>query len=652
MKNLSFTIFFGIDLPPLIKRLGRVCGWCIAFCVVISLLLGCSGLSGGDTVRASTSLPGVNPIQAVNGVPIKRRVRAARINLETQGSPQISVWLYASLASQAHLMTLQVDPTSGTRIWENYLRTNKIPFARVTKADDLSRVSSPGLLILGSTVVLSDVEKQALLEWRNRGGAILSTWLTGTHSPSGESIGFDFMRDVLDVKVFGNTQDEVDDTFMIVHGDNPISNSLIAGTRVWLHRIPNQLPLRFAGNQVSAQIMNWSRGFSLKTPAGLISYNERKMSSGLNSRVVAMGYPEQNWQRSDPVQLNAITGDIFSWLLRQPRAYLGAWPYPYQSATLVALQAAEQVSSGEVEIAKTLSDMGGKATVYISGSDAEKTSELINKIQTFGHEIAYFGDTFEGFKGQPEVTQANRLDKMQKQFSEAGVSAPMPASFSAPIESYDATTQRLLIERKFDNYLAFMDSSQSSLPFFASKKNSTEDATVVLPRTITGPEVAIEEDPAEGLSNFLAELELSDRMGAMSVVRIPAQSLLMPDERTRILEKMKSMSNRVWIASAKQIAQWWRDRDQVVINLKAHPQGYILSATVARSVNVKWPLSILVNLPNTNSRIRIEALNKGDKLPKIMAVDPWRVSLTLSAPAAGQYEWLLKFEESVDHAKR
>jgi hypothetical protein len=137
-------------------------------------------------------------------------------------------------------------------------------------------------------------------------------------------VGDAFMRDVLDVQVVGDTPGEKEDTFMIVHGDNPVTRRLPAGTRVWLERVPNQLPVRLVGKQEAAQIMSWSRSYDAQKPSGLLAFNERKMPSGEYSRTVTLGYPEQNWLRSDPKQLNAVHEGILSWLWRRPGAYLGA----------------------------------------------------------------------------------------------------------------------------------------------------------------------------------------------------------------------------------------------------------------------------------------------------------------------------------------
>ena len=54
-------------------------------------------------------------------------------------------------------MTLGTDPTTSMRIWENYLGANKISYARISGAADLNRVTPSGLLLLPSTVVLTQI---------------------------------------------------------------------------------------------------------------------------------------------------------------------------------------------------------------------------------------------------------------------------------------------------------------------------------------------------------------------------------------------------------------------------------------------------------------------------------------------------------------
>lgn len=550
-------------------------------------------------------------------------------------------------------MAWGADPTTGLRIWENYLRANNIAFARVSGANDLNRIGASGILLLASTVVLNDSEKQAVLQWRNRGGSVLSTWLTASHSETGISQGDTFMRDVLDVQVAGNTQDAVDDTFMIVHGDNPLTHRLPAGSRVWLERVPKQLPLRLIGQQEAAQIMDWSRNYDAEKPSGLLTFNERQMPSGQYSRTATLGYPEQNWLRSDPKHLDAVAGGILSWLWRRPDAYLGAWPYPFHSGFLFAMQAGETLAEMDVAIGKAVADMGGRATFYVHSGNAAKAVSAIKAIKAQGHDIGYFSDRFEGLQGQSEAIQSGRLDTMQKQLTEARVSVSTPASFSAPMDSYDPITQRLLLARQFDNYLAFMEVTDSSLPLVANRNAAGLAQTVVLPRTLIGPEESIEtEDPVAGLTSYLKLLDISVDMGGLIVMRMPSQTLLTAEQRKRVFDKVASLRPRIWMASANQIAQWWRSREHVSVALEPHAQGYLLSATVASPLAAQQPLAIWVNLPRHSSQVRLQALRKGAPVPRVVAADPWRAAIVLGTPTVGKQEWLLQFEDVPSNAKR
>ena len=640
--------------PPLLcHRLLR----CVEF--VLVCLSGGLGLSAcapvltqqstverADVHWKESSIGSAHVIKPVSSVPLRTRQRRPAPPVDPAKLTDIAVWLYVSQPSQAQLMTLGTDPTTSMRIWENYFGTNKISYARISGAADLNRITPSGILLLPSTVVLSESEKEAVLHWRNRGGSVLSTWLTASHSEMGAPLGDAFMRDVLDVQVAGSTQGETDDTYMIVHGDNPVLNDLPAGTRVWLERVPNQLPLRLVGKQEAAQIMSWSRTNDAKKNTGLLAFNERKMPSGLYSRTVTLGYPEQNWLRSDPEQLNAVHEDVLSWLWRRPEAYLGAWPYPYQSGLLVAVQAAEPITDVDLPFAKAISKMGGRATYYVQSENAARALPGIKAVTALGHDIAYLSDTFEGFKGQPEAKQNERMDTMQKQLADAQVVISTPAGFSTPMDSYDQTTKRLLVERQFASFLAFMEVSDSALPLITSRRADGLAQTVVLPRTLIGPEEAIESgDPAEELSRYLELLALSVDMGGLVVMRLPTKTIMSAAQSQQVLDKVASLRARLWVASANQISQWWRSRERVSVSLQAHPQGQLLRVTVVPGVAAPQPLTIWVSLPRPNTRVRLQAVNKGNKPPPVVAVDAWRSAVVLGAPTVGTHEWLLQFEE-------
>ena len=88
------------------------------------------------------------------------------------------VHLYASPATQAYFVSGGLDAKANQRIWEVLLRKYKIPFKSINSAERLEKLTS-GVLLLPSSVVLTDREKQAVLNFRAKGGSVLASWLTG-----------------------------------------------------------------------------------------------------------------------------------------------------------------------------------------------------------------------------------------------------------------------------------------------------------------------------------------------------------------------------------------------------------------------------------------------------------------------------------------
>jgi hypothetical protein len=617
---------------------------CLAWLAV--LLAACAPMQApreeAGQFRPSPPIPGLDPIVPLPSVPAARRpTRPADLSFARTTEAPTRLWLFHSSTSQAALMKIGIDPTSGTRMWERHFRTTRTPFKRITTAAEIGQLAPDGVLILPSAIALTDAEKDAIRQWRNRGGAVLSTWMTGTHSAAGEPQGYGFMREVLDVDVVGNTKDEPDDTFMIMHGDSPAAHTLAAGTRVWLERIPEQLPLRVRGKQYAGQITTWSREYVAARHSGLIAYGERQMPSGRWSRTATIGFAEQNWLRSDPRQLRAITGDLLGWLQRRPSAYLAAWPHPFGSGLLFALQTAELLADSDVAIAEMFSQFGGRMTCYLLSDDAVKNAPLARKIQALGHELAYFGDKFEAFGKQSRDQQGRRLDAMRQAFTAAGMPI-VPGSFATPLDGYDKITLELLQALGFDNYLAFSEVSNAQLPFFVGREARP---TVVLPRTLGGPEELSLDDADAGLDNFLAALELSTRMGALSVVRLPSGSLLTPENRKKLLEGIRELRTRAWIASAGQIAQWWRDRAQVSVNLEREGSAHVLTARVAAPLATRQPVTVWVDLPHPSSRLRIRRLEGRGTMPTLAPAEGGRVALSWAQPGPGTHRWQLDFEE-------
>jgi hypothetical protein len=581
-----------------------------------------------STPALKKAQPAPGPVRHVQPLSMKRSV---------------TVTLYASPSTRNYFAKGGLDAQAGIAAWEVFLRKYRFPYQVVSSPAKLER-QEPGLLLLSSLVALSDPEKRAIADFRNRGGSVLSSWLTGVRNEHGQWSGFDFMENVLDVKVLGTHADNPDDTFLMPYGDNPVTHHLPAGYRIWLERIKQWHPLRLSGGHAAAQIMNWSRTYAPDRAGAAIVFDERAQASGQLSRSVVLGYPERLWTSADPKLLEAVTHNALMWLLHQPGAYKSAWPYPYASALVLSIDAPGGVSDSDLSMAKMFKDAGAPATYYVLSANAAKSAPAVGRLQAMGHEVGYLGDRFDDFKNQPPVVQARRFDTMRKEIRDAGISAAADAGFSPPMESFDKTTKALLRERAFGHFMASMDETEARLPVIDSVDLHVGRPMVVLPRTHRGIEPVLAENYAEqGMGIFLDELEMSEQMAGVSIIKVPPQSFVTPEEWARLFAHLNGRSQRVWLATASQVAESWRQRARVDVRLDSG-DAPLLTVTVRGNSPLKQAVAVWVNLPVSHSRLRLSTPVAYPHSPKIAVVDAWRAAVLLDGLAPGVYRWTLHFD--------
>lgn len=567
-----------------------------------------------------------------------------------------TVWLYVSLSSQAFLNGTELDSGVNTRVWETFLRKYGFPFKTITGPEKLEN-SAPGVLVLPSLVALSEREKQAIMKFRAQGGSVLSTWLTGVRDEHGVWQGFAFMKAGLNVDVVGDTQAEEEEHFMMAYGDSPVLHSLLAGQRIWLERLKGVYPLRLQGQQAAAQIMDWPRLSIGKKVNATLVFGEHRQPTGMLSRSVVMGYPERLWLSADPKAMEAIAHNSLTWLFRQPDARLAAWPHAYSNALSIAVVAPEVIDDFDLAFAERIEEIGVKATYYSLSVKAAKSPSILKKLQEQGHELGYMADYFEGFQGQPADKQVNRLKLMKQEFAQAGLVIGDTIGFYAPMEAQDKITEGLLNQQGFTYFVTFMDKTDGRLPVLLPRApgvDSTSQPLVMLPRTQSGPEdLMIEGDPDEGLKKYLAEFESALPMGGLLFVRFPNQTLLDDEQLDAILGQMKTHAKRLWMAPNGAVARWWLERNRVSVQMDMANGALRLSVTVAGNTPLSLPPSVTVNLPYANDSLKLVPIGPQEAtLINMVALDPWRVAVSLGQLAPGIHRWKMQFERAVLINKR
>jgi hypothetical protein len=657
-------MIFNISSNPLAAAaLHRWCSW-LAGIVVCCALQACQSNPSVNTAQAKPPEPSLKQAPVENFFVPKAAFApsaaavSSNAKLLTKDAPYEAwaslaspsaygrqVLIYSSSANRALFVSGGFDALQAERVWEEFLKKYQINYKLAAGVSQIEQLNS-GLLILPSLVALSFRERQAVIDFRARGGSVLSTWLTGVRDEKGAWLGFDFMRKAFDTKVVGDTSADKDDNFLMPNGDNPVTNHLQAGHRVWLERARGWYPLRLSGRHAGAHIMDWSRTFTPEKSTAVITYNERPISAMYSSRNVVLGYPERLWQSANPEHLEAIAYNAVTWLLRLPSAYKAAWPAPYSSAMMLAVDAAEVVADADMKVASLFEEIGAKATIYTLSDNLPKSAKYFKELQNRGHELAFMGDTFMGFKNQSLVAQKARFEKMRQTMSTAGIALGPNPGFHAPTESYDKNTEFLLEQDGFGHFIATMEATESRLPFMLPSSVS-KPATVVLPRTQRGPEDATEEgDVDDGLKSFLAELKLAKSMGGLSVLRMPTQSLLPLEDWQKVADGIKELSQNMWMATASQIAQFWRERERVRVQIEGDAHKPFLAVQIAGTTLLTEAVVVWVNLQKKSQGV-VGVFNiDGSAAPvSLISVDPWRIGVVLNQLAPRNYKWQLKLTD-------
>jgi hypothetical protein len=568
-------------------------------------------------------------------------LEAKQLIASVKSAPVLKVLIYASPTTTAYFAALGVDYQQNLAVWQDFLTRHDILFEVVKDVDVLVYHRSPDVLLLPSAVALNDAERNAIQLYRKRGGAVLATWLSGVRGPLGEWTGFGFMSGSLNTTVVGDTSADKDDVYINPYGDSPVTHQLPAGLRIWTARSEGWYPLRLAGVNSAASIVDWSRNVSSSRASSVISYNERVQANGLSSRAVVLGYPERTWLAADPVAMDAIAYDALSWVARRPAAYLGTWPAHHRSALLMALDESNGISANEDRYAKLAEKLAGHATYFVLTQQLADAHAQLKALQARGHEVAYLGDRFESYHGLQENEQQRRIEQMLGEIKDNALQG-LHQGFHAPMEGYDQVTMKVLAAKRFRYMIGDPGVLESRLPAYATEGDTA--GLLVLPRTQSGPDDVLGE--GHDFKDFLAEFSLSERMGGLNVIRIPSASAMQSHQWEQFSVALRQRDKTMWVASGLEVADWWQERSRVRVSLDSSVTPAMLTVDVGGQVALQQPVTVMVNLPSLHAGLTLLPDDGERAIPVVIRRDVWRADVVLGNLPPGSHHWFLRFDEA------
>ncbi|GAB1408762.1 hypothetical protein MASR1M8_26810 [Thermomonas brevis] len=554
------------------------------------------------------------------------------------------VILYFSPASRSFYRRGDVDPAINRVLWERFLTKYEIPYRVVEDAAALQQAGT-GVLVLPANMALGTDERQAIVDFRARGGSLFASWLLGTHDKDGSWRGFDWMESLLGIGVVGTTAPHEEDRYINPYGDSPVIHALPAGTRIWTERAPGWWPLRITGRNDAAQVRTWSRATDAVRPQVVAAFDEVATANGATSRMVYFGWPERLWMAADPGKHEGLLYDSLTWLLRQPSAWVANWPDAKQSAYVTAVYMADVFNDNDLPFADRLAARGMLATYFILGFEIDKSADTLKALQKRGHELAYEGDEYVGFKDVPIEEQSARMQKMREDVAASGPTVREPAGFYPPMDDVDDNTVIAAARQPFAYMPTWVQATDGCVPFLYGGAGSEGRGRplVQFPRITRGLEEMLDFfDEEEATDINLAEYDAAHRMGCINLVRFANQSLISEDAQARILDAYADNRDDIWGATGMQVADWWLERARVQAKISGTTNAPVLEITVTGDGPVKQAVAVLVNLPFADAGLVLEPVGDAPALAPERK-DALRALINLKGTQPGDYRWNVRF---------
>lgn len=557
-------------------------------------------------------------------------------------SAQQGLILYASPNTKEYFASIGGNYDRLLAPWRGYFSNRREGVREIDDPAQLRNIRE-GVLILPSAVSLSEEERADILRFRSQGGAVLATWATGTRNTAGGWEGWQFLENI-GAKSMGEIALEPVARHLILNGESPLSHSQPAGQRIWLGNASERL-LRFKGAGIAGRIMNWNRiPDTERKDEGAVIFSEISPAAG---RAALFAFSESAWE-SQPQPIYALVDDTLGWLKRQPAMVRAAWPNGKRAAQVIEMDTEEGFPNA-LRFASMMHAMSYRGSFYILTSVGKQFPDvLITLARDF--EIGYHGDIHAGFKDQPAEQQQKRIDTMRAEMASVIPDIKGFTGFRAPTEGYDATTETLLQKAGIRHHVTDPSRTEARLPAFAKMSGvAPENALVVLPRT-QRDDINLGKDNLgieQTRQALIDDLDLTEDMGALGLLSVHSQNYasdgILTQAMPGYLTHLKQRSAQLWLASAGQVADWWRDRER--FKLSANPVGNRLEFNL--TITGKAPFSggsLIVMLPQKGKLPTVQGLKIGMPNPTIQKIDDYRAAIIFDTLNPGNYAYQATFE--------
>lgn len=555
-----------------------------------------------------------------------------------------TVYLYSSPITSVFFKENGASYDTLKQHWREYFRPYGGSYREVSRTSLLAGLK-PGVLVLGSAILLDAQERKAINAFVDAGGSILATWGTGARNGKGQWAGYGFVEDLLQMKITGKVTNENAEHFLNPFGDSPLTWSLPGGDRIFLGEVA-ETPLRVDSPNLAARYFDWQRYPAAKSTNGAIAFLEKG-----GSRRVYFGFAESSWEYDDRLELPKMLDAIMAWLKREPSIHKSAWPNGDLSAQLLEMDTEDKYFNA-VNFAHDLDEAKLRGTFYSLTSVATKNKEIVKKLSE-KHEIGYHAEIHFGFKGKAPEIQQERLNRMVAEMQDiVGVRAlPKVTGFRAPTESWDENTEKQLRKLGIRHHVVGPNASEDRMPFFSKSELglSLEDALVVLPRTQMDDlnYQKLNLSITEATELITRDFDYLNESGALGVLSVHSQNYaadgLMAKLTPPYIKRLQQHREDIFVASGEEIEAWWRARERVTQKVEKPPATKLIF-DVRSPGKVKGVTFFVTHAVAEGVLKAVKPGTADAPQPELKRIDAYRSAVIFRQELkVGHYEYSLEF---------
>jgi peptidoglycan/xylan/chitin deacetylase (PgdA/CDA1 family) len=458
-------------------------------------------------------------------------------------------------AARYHGSPAKLDTIIGA--WRDALRAAGAN-VRVLRSSALGAAGGVRVVVIPSAPCMTVATRELIARATARGQGLIVTGVAGTHDAGCREIGYGLITELT-----GASRAEMleprEMVYVTIPSRSPLAADIPPGARIELDP-GRQVALRLPGRDA------YYSGYTLEPlPAA-----ERPLVDGAvahstasGARVVYWGFDLADasplpWTRE---VLALLVRNSASWAAGAPIVEIEPWPRGFRAAAVIAQDVEDQFANAEHAL-DSLRAAGIRSTFYLTSDIALRNRRLTRTIAEHA-EVGTHSENHRVLGGASRDEQRTRLELTQRDLGEL-VGRPI-LGLRPPQEQFDRATMAAWLAAG-GSYLFGANNARVAAPELLE----IDGDTLVLfgrvsPDDFIAAAPGASRDPEQLAETFLHEFAKVRALGGLFLFSYHSQLFARPEYVPIVARVARAVAadTTVWLATAAEVADWWRARSSV-----------------------------------------------------------------------------------------